>query len=406
MTLTENISREETRNRTENIEGNTMVLTEEVERSLRNPAEETERSPRNPAEEAERGPRDPDQEMERSSQDPAEEAGRNARNLAEEIIAGRRLKEGEPAVQCLLTSKVDTLCQAADRIRAAFSGDHVDLCTIINGKSGRCSEDCKYCAQSIHSKTGCETYAFLDEETILHAAMFNERAGVSRFSIVTSGRTLEGESFEKAVRSFERLNRECRIELCASMGLLSEAQFRRLRAVGVKRCHNNIESSRNFFPHICTTHGFDQKLNAIRAAQRAGMSVCSGGIIGMGESWQDRIDMAFTLASLGIRSIPLNVLIPVPGTPFQDRTPLSEEEVLRTVALFRFINPEADIRLAGGRKTLRDNGRLAFSSGASAAITGDMLTTTGSSVARDRAMLTEIGRDVTPEWMRNAASAT
>lgn len=321
--------------------------------------------------------------------------------LADEIIAGRRLKRDEAEVRDLLTADLSKLCRAADRIREAFSGNRVDLCTIINGKSGRCSENCKYCAQSSHSKTHCDEYDFLDEEIILRSAKANEKAGVSRFSIVTSGRGLYGEAFEKAIRTYERLRRECKVELCASMGFLSEEQFRRLRASGVTRYHDNIETSRNFFPKICTTHSFDEKIRTIVCAKKAGLSVCSGGIIGMGESWQDRIDMAFTLSDLQIHSIPLNVLIPVKGTPLEHLSLLSKEEVLRTVALFRLINPESSIRLAGGRMLLSDNGKAAFSSGASAAITGNMLTTSGSTILKDQSMLKQIGRDLTPEWAQD-----
>lgn len=318
--------------------------------------------------------------------------------LTEEIIGGRRLRRGDPEAEKLAEAEADALFEGADRIREALTGKRINLCTIINGRSGRCSEDCKYCAQSAHSRTNCEEYDFLDEDAIAKAAKANEEAGVSRFSVVTSGRRLSGEEFEKALRSFEKMAKECRVELCASLGLLDREQFRRLRKSGVGRYHCNIESSRGFFPQICTTHSFDQKLETIQNAMLEGLSVCSGGIIGMGESMGDRIDMAFTLSELGISSIPLNILIPVKGTPLQEQEPLPGEEILRTVALFRFINPGADIRLAGGRSLLADNGKKAFRCGANAAITGNMLTTVGSGASADRRMLREMGFDVTPEW--------
>ena len=321
----------------------------------------------------------------------------DAMKLAEEIVSGRRLQRGDEALTALLSSALDALCRAADFLRRGLRGEKVNLCTIISGKSGRCGEDCKYCAQSAFSRTGCEEYSFLDPEVIVAAAKVNEAEGVDRFSIVTSGKALTGADFEKAVRSYERLSSECQIALCASMGFLTAEQFQRLRQAGVTRYHDNIETSRRFFPQICTTHSFDQKLEAIRNAQQAGLSVCSGGIIGMGESWEDRIDMALTLSELGILSIPINVLIPVKGTPMEQRPLLKDEEVLRTVALFRFINPEAHIRLAGGRRILKENGRRCFEAGASAAITGNMLTTGGSTIAQDRAMLIALGRDVRPE---------
>lgn len=322
--------------------------------------------------------------------------------LTEEIIGGRRLKRGDPALPTLLQCELNALCRGADRLRAHFCGDKVDLCTIISGKCGRCSEDCKYCAQSAHSTTGCEEYDFLPSELIVAAAHSHEREGVNRFSIVTSGRALSGAEFDRAIKTYECLGRECQLKLCASMGFLTDEQFRRLREAGVSRYHDNIESSRRFFPQICTTHSFEQKLSAIRRAQAAGLTVCSGGIIGMGEDWEDRIDMALTLSELQIKSIPINILMPVKGTPLENQPPLSDEEVLRSIALFRFINPEAQIRLAGGRRSLKENGRETFCSGASATITGNMLTTSGSTIAQDRAMLTTMGRDVRPEWAQEA----
>jgi len=184
------------------------------------------------------------------------------------------------------------------------------------------------------------------------------------------------------------------MELCASMGLLSKEQLERLADSGVVRYHENIETSRRNFPNICTTHTYEDKIRTIKAAQDAGLSVCSGGIIGMGETWEDRIDMAVSLSELGIQSIPINSLIPLPGTPFGDLPQLTEDEILRTVAIFRFINPTAHIRLAAGRSLCENDGEKAFCSGASAAITGNMLTTSGSTIASDRQMLTALGREV------------
>ena len=313
--------------------------------------------------------------------------------LADEIINGRRLTRKDD-LQQFITCDLDTLCAEADRIRAALCGNRVDLCTIINGKSGHCSEDCKFCAQSARNATECETYSFLDKEVILAEAKSNQADGVDRFSIVTAAKTLKGKEFDKAIEAFRLLHETCELKLCASMGLLSAEQLTRLADCGVSRYHENIETSKRNFPNICTTHTYEDKIRTIRAAQDAGLSVCSGGIIGMGETWEDRIDMAVSLAELGILSIPLNALIPLPGTPFENLPQLTEEEILRTVAIFRFLNPTASIRMAAGRSILKNAGRGAFCSGASAAITGNMLTTTGSTIASDRQMLTDLGRDV------------
>lgn len=317
--------------------------------------------------------------------------------LAEEIVNGKRLKREEDTGY-FLKCDLESLGRGADYIREQICRDKVDLCTIINGRSGRCSEDCKYCAQSAHYKTKCETYDFLSVEEIVEEARNNQSEQVDRFSIVTSGKALSGQEFEKALQAYKRMHEELSIELCASHGFLTREQFIALREAGVTSYHDNIETSENFFPQICTTHTFAEKIETIKSAKAAGLSVCSGGIIGMGESWQDRLDMAFTLQELEIYSIPINVLVAIEGTPLEGRAPLCREDILRTVAIFRYINPEANIRLAGGRNLLPESGREAFLYGASATITGNMLTTSGSTIKKDRQMLEEMGRDVRPVW--------
>ena len=191
-----------------------------------------------------------------------------------------------------------------------------------------------------------------------------------------------------------QIRQESKISVCVSFGLLTEAQFRRLRAAGASRVHNNLETSRRNFPNICTTHTFDEKVAAIRAAQDAGLSVCSGGILGLGETVEDRIDMAFDLKELGVKSVPVNILNPIAGTPLESNERLTVEEVRRIVAVYRFILPDASIRLAGGRGLLGDKGKSCFRSGANAAISGDMLTTAGITVQTDLELLKELGYQV------------
>lgn len=311
--------------------------------------------------------------------------------LTNEIIEGRRLTSKDH-LEFLKNVSLESLSAEADRLRKHFSGDTVDLCSIISGKSGRCTEDCKYCAQSAFNHTGCDVYDLLDYDTIYEKASSDMAEGVNRFAIVNSGWGPTDEEFEKLIDIYTRLSKALPISLCASLGFLTTEQFQRLYAAGVRRYHNNIETSRRFFPDICTTHLFEDKLENIRRAQSAGLVVCSGGIIGMGETMDDRIDMALTLSELGIRSIPINVLIPIRNTPLENLPLLSEEEILRTVSIFKFINPEADIRLAAGRRLISGNGEAAYKSGASAAITGNMLTTTGSTIKNDTALLKNIGR--------------
>ncbi len=314
----------------------------------------------------------------------------NIKELTEQIINGKRLTK-EDNLSFLLDTELEILCGCADKLRRHFSGNKADLCSIINGRSGRCSEDCKFCAQSVHHCTGIEEYGFLDIDTISAECNHNENQGVDRFAIVTAGRRLSGEEFEKALETYRNLTRDNDVRLCASFGLLEEEQFEMLRNAGVTRYHANIETSRSNFKNICTTHTFDDKLECIHRAKAAGLEVCSGGIIGMGESWQDRIDMALTLSELGVSSVPINALIPIKGTALENTKRITEADILRTVAIFRFILPDVNIRLAAGRNLMTECGKKAFLSGADSAITGDMLTTSGNSIREDIEMLHSIG---------------
>lgn len=311
-------------------------------------------------------------------------------SLTQEIIDGYRISRQDD-LTIFLDAPLETLQEGAHRLQEHFCGKHIDLCTIINGRSGRCSENCKYCAQAACHHTGIDEYSFLSKEEIIANAKANQDAGVNRFSIVTSGRALAGKEFEAALDTYRDMKHTLTIDLCASHGILTREQFRRLRDAGVTSYHHNIETSRRFFPEICTSHTYDDRIKTIRIAQEEGLNVCSGGIIGMGETREDRLDMAISLAELNIQSIPINALMPIPGTALENRPPLSAEEILRTIAIFRFINPTANIRLAAGRKLLHDNGASAFQNGASASITGNMLTTSGTTIKEDMELLNKLG---------------
>jgi biotin synthase len=310
--------------------------------------------------------------------------------LTEKIIQGYRVKRGDD-LTIFLNSDLEKLQKGAGQIQKHFRRNHIDLCTIINGRSGRCSENCKYCAQAGCHHTGIDEYGFLPKEEIITEAKRNQDAGVNRFAIVTAGRALTGEDFEKALDAFRAMKKDLTIDLCASMGFLSAEQFHQLHEAGVTSYHHNIETSRRFFPQICTTHTYDDKIRTIKIAQNEGLCVCSGGIIGMGENWDDRLDMAISLAELGIDSIPINALMPIKGTALENQPQIAGADVLRTIAFFRFINPEANIRLAAGRKVLPEQGATAFLAGASATITGDMLTTCGTTIKGDFAILKRLG---------------
>lgn len=313
-------------------------------------------------------------------------------SLTEKVLKGEQITRDEALY--LYDRPLDELCEGADKIRRHFCASRFDLCTIINGKSGRCSENCKFCAQSAHNHTGISEYPLLPDEEILAQAKRDHRQGVLRYSIVTSGKQLNAEEVDRMCRLIRRIREEADISVCVSFGLLKEEQFRKLKEAGVTRVHNNLETSERNFPNVCTTHTFADKVQAIRAAQTAGLSVCSGGIMGLGETVEDRIDMALSLRELGIKSVPVNMLNPIPGTPFAENERLTAEDMRRIVAVYRFILPEASIRLAGGRGLLPDKGKGCFTSGANAAISGDMLTTAGITVQTDLALLNELGYEV------------
>lgn len=315
------------------------------------------------------------------------------KKLAEEIVKGRRLQRGED-FSFFRDCDLNQLCEGADFIRKELCGDRVDLCSIINGRSGHCSENCKFCAQSAFNHTNCEVYDFLDEEKIIDAARENQKEGIHRFAIVTAGKALTGEEFQKALSAYKKMHSQLKIDLCASMGFLTKEQLLQLKEAGVRNYHHNIETSRRNFPNICTTHTYEMKLNTLRLVKESGLRSCSGGIIGMGETFEDRIDMALSLSELAVDSIPINVLSPIKGSPFENLPILKEDEVLRTVAMFRYFNPSAMIRLAAGRCHLENSGERAFKSGANATITGNMLTTSGTTIQGDKELLKKLGRTI------------
>lgn len=312
--------------------------------------------------------------------------------LTEKVLNGGQITE-EEALK-LYGEPLEELCESADRIRRHFCGSRFDLCTIINGKSGRCSENCRFCAQSAHNHIGVTEYPLLLDDEIVAQAKRDHEQGVLRYSIVTSGKRLSDGEVERMCGVIRRIRSEVGIQVCVSFGLLNEEQYRKLKEAGASRVHNNLETSRENFANVCTTHTFGDKINAIRAAQAAGLAVCSGGIMGLGETPKDRISMAMSLRELGIKSVPVNMLNPIPGTPFEKNPRLTADDMRRIVAVYRFILPEASIRLAGGRGLLEDKGKGCFVSGANAAISGDMLTTAGITTKTDLEMLEELGYEV------------
>lgn len=291
----------------------------------------------------------------------------------------------------LIDTDLKELSLYAEKIKQKFCGNKFDMCSIVSGKSGKCSENCKFCAQSSHYKTSIKEYPLLDSQNIFKEAKHNADKKVKRFSIVTSGKKLSDTEIDSVCQTYKDIKNKCDILLCASMGLLSYEQLVKLKQAGVTRYHCNLETSRRFFPSICSTHTYDDKINTINLAKKAGLEICSGGIFGLGETFEDRIDMFFDIYNLGIKSVPINVLNPIKGTPFENNKILSQEEINRTVAIARFILPDAFIRLAGGRLLFKDKGVSMFSSGANATITGDMLTTSGTSIDEDFDTIKRLG---------------
>jgi len=311
--------------------------------------------------------------------------------LKQRVLAGGQITP-EEALSLSETSEKEALYTAADAIRAHFSGQKIDLCSIMNAQSGRCSEDCKWCSQSVHFKTGVPEYSLVSAEEAKKLAQENRRQGVGRFSLVTSGRALKPKQIQEACKIYEAIRKDCDIALCASMGLLRTPELQKLKDAGVERYHCNIETAPSHFPTLCTTHTFEEKQRTIREAQALGMKICSGGIFGMGETMAQRIEMAFVLREMDIDSIPINILNPIEGTPRAGSSPLSDDEILVTIALFRFINPTAHLRFAGGRNLIFHIQEKALSAGVSAALVGDYLTTLGASVEQDKAMFERMGR--------------
>ena len=284
------------------------------------------------------------------------------------------------------------LFAAAGRVRDHFRGKTIDICSIVNAKSGACSEDCSYCAQSVHHNTGANVYPLVSVEHMAEAAASAKKNGARRFCIVTSGRGIDSrDDLDNIARGIKRVH-DTGLSPCATLGTLTREQLSHLKDAGLRRYHHNIETSREYFPRICTTHTFDERLQVLNNARSLGLSACSGGILGMGEGMDDRIKMAFTLREIDVDSVPINFLMPIKGTPLEHVSAITPLEALHSLALFRIVLPRKEIRVCAGRGTAL--GRLhplIFAAGADGFMIGNYLTTSGLDPEEDLTMVRDLG---------------
>ncbi|MGC9063020.1 MAG: biotin synthase BioB [Calditerrivibrio sp.] len=305
--------------------------------------------------------------------------------IKEKVLSGEEISYGE--IRFLIDfpeDDIQPLLNAAYEIKKAFFSSKIDLCSIANVKSGLCSEDCKFCAQSAHYKTESSVYEYIGETKLRDAIEFYKSKGVRRFALVTSGKTLDEETFDRILKDV-KLIKDYGLVPDISAGILTKDQLVRLKDAGLNGFHHNLETSRTFFPKICSTHDYDEDVKTVKDAVELGLYVCSGGIFGIGESWEDRVELAYELKSLNVQSVPINFLNPIKGTPLEDRPVMSEIEALKIIAIYRFILPDRQIRVCGGRNRVfnESSKSIILKSGASGIMVGDYLTTTGFPIDSD-----------------------
>ena len=298
---------------------------------------------------------------------------------------------GNDKYQELILLSTEELITRANIVRRDNIGNVLEMCSVINAKSGSCSEDCKFCAQSAHHCVNIQEYSLKSEEDIISASQKAVENGAGRFGIVTSGNKLTKNEINSIASAIKQILEEVDIEMCASLGALDTEAFTVLKDAGLTRYHHNIETSERFYPEIVSTHDFSERINTIRNAKEAGMEVCSGGIFGMGETWQDRLDMAVILKELEVDSVPINFLVPIDGTPFAGAETISPIDAVRSIAIFRIILEHVAIKVAAGRESvLKDFQGMMFNAGANGMMIGGYLTVTGRPPEEDRILISEI----------------
>lgn len=327
--------------------------------------------------------------------------------LARRVLADGELTRAEARWLFELEDNADIfdLLAWANRVRVHYKGNKIHLCSIVNIKAGGCSENCRFCAQSASYQTDSPRYGLIEQEPLRAAAEEAQANGVTALGLVAAWRGLEeGPALDEICRHFQDLKASGKARPDASLGIIKDQKVAdRLKEAGCECYNHNLESSRRFFPEVCTTHSYDERVQTIQHLKNAGIKICSGGILGMGETRADRCELAFSLKELGAHVVPMNFLNPIPGTPFAKREPLPPMEILKSIACFRLILPRQEIKVAGGRTVnLRDLQSLIFMAGASALMVGNFLTTLNQPVEKDLQMLKDLGLD--PCWDKHGFS--
>lgn len=312
--------------------------------------------------------------------------------IAENILDGSLIDRSEIEYLFSVDDSLPDLLYRANQIRQKFFGNEVKICSIVPGRLGGCSQDCKFCAQSARYSTAFKETKTLTDEQILDAAREAKQKGVPNFGIVYSGKTISEKELARLEKLIARIGNEIGINVCGGFGIIDYEQAARLKKAGLSRYNHNLETSRNHFQNIVTTHDYDTRIETVKAAKKAGLGLCTGGIFGIGETDADRIDMALELRELGVDMVPMNFLHPIPGTPLADMPTMQPKQILRLIALYRFVLPTAGIKVAGGRVlNLRDMQSWIFYAGATSILSGNYLTTGGRAVEEDLRMIKDLG---------------
>jgi biotin synthase len=311
-------------------------------------------------------------------------------DLTIEIANGKQITK-EEALK-LFDFELEDIFFASAKIRKKYKGDKVKVCSIINAKSGQCSEDCKFCAQSAFNKTDVKVYSLVNTEKINEVSI-KALENVGCFGIVSSGNSLNDTEIEKLCEMFKKHKKVSHLGI--SIGRISDENFLKLKKAGIKKMHHNLETSENFYPNICSTHSYQERVNTIKRAKKFGFEICSGGLFGMGESFKDRVDLAFTLKELGSDSVPMNFLMPIKGTALEQLPAMTPVEILKTIAVFRIILQTPDIMICGGREVnLRDLQSWIFQAGANGLMTGGYLTISGRDIISDKQMIKDLDLEI------------